>query len=275
MTPVEWSWSYSRSRALKDCPRAFRHALDQGKGGAGRSAAPLGAIIGICVHEAVDSFISAWANQTPLSLHQLRSEGEARFSALWESRSTTIIEFANGAGDESVQPARFRRAIRERLDRFYQFVWPPFKSSRHECHEEPAEFSIQGHKVRFQIDFACWNERGELQIVDWKTGGAENQRGGEIQLAVYSLWAHERFELPPDRIKPIVASLLNGRIVEYQVTPYDLDYVDQLVRDDYAAVARHVAANDFPAYPAPERCASCRFLRHCREGLELTQSPVV
>lgn len=266
---ADWAWSYSRSRALKDCPRAFSYALDRGIQQGGTSATPIGAVIGICVHEAVDAFISAQVGGVPLSLHRLRAEGERRFDAIWEHRTTRIIELSNGANEDAIQPVRFKRAIRERLDRFYQFIWPVFKGARHECHEEPAEFSIHGHRVRFQIDFACWTADGQLQIVDWKTGGAENQRGGEIQLAVYSLWAHERFRIPPQDIKPIIASLLNGRIVEYDVTPYDLDYIDELVRDDYEAVEKYRRSQLFPASPNLDRCTSCRFLQRCHDGQEI------
>ncbi|MFA5860317.1 MAG: PD-(D/E)XK nuclease family protein [Candidatus Thermoplasmatota archaeon] len=264
-----WAWSYSRSKLLRDCPRAFSYATRARKAQASLNVFSLGALIGICVHHAVDDFISRWQEGAPMTLAQLRATGERQFDERWGQRNQVILEIANGVADNSVEPNRFRRAIRERLDRFYQFIWPAFRGSRHECHEEPAEFDILGHKIRFQIDFACWNVTDDLQIVDWKTGGAENQRGGEVQLAVYSLWAHEKFKLEPHRIKPIVASLLNGRLFEYEVTPYDLAYVEELVRDDYAATRVYSTAGAFPAYPAPEKCGSCRYLKTCPEGREL------
>ena len=71
-----------------------------------------------------------------------------------------------------------RRIVRSRLERFFEMLWPQFSAMRHESHEKLAEFGGSALRVVVRIDLTCWNPSHQLVIVDWKTGGWQNQMGG-------------------------------------------------------------------------------------------------
>jgi hypothetical protein len=184
------------------------------------------------------------------------------------TRTTSIVEAVNGL---ELDPDWLRSAenlARNRLERFFRMIWPQFSQFRHEVHEQLAEFTAERSRVLVRVDLACWNEIGQLLIIDWKTGGWQNEMGGRIQLAVYALWAVASYHLPLTSIVPVVVGLRTGEITRFQPTENDLSFVRDLIENDRAIVNEFNKTHDFPAAPESGKCWACSFLGKCPEGRE-------
>lgn len=259
------AWSYSRSRLLHDCARAFHSQRAQAKKKAEESTIRLNAVAGVVVHDAIRSFIEERNRGRPVGLANLQDRAVMHHRRIW-ANPKLIAEVANGItvdpGLEDVQ----RNIIVSRLERFYRTIWPRFQRLRYETHEHAKHFRVDGVEVKLRIDFAGWDHDGRLVIVDWKTGGSENEEAGREQLAVYCLWAVMTLRLPIQRIVPAIASLRTGHVTEFEPVEADLLFARELIAADVNRVRAMEVENQFFASPAPEKCGGCHFLSTCSEG---------
>lgn len=264
-----WRWSISRSHLLQECPRAFEFHLKRGDNSVNQSnLIKLAALTGIASHEAISVELDRWASGG------IASEREAIVSAMsfldevWESRTERIIEVRNGLELEPVQIETCRRVVQGRLKRFFEMLWPQFSGMRHESHEKLEGFGGCALPVVVKIDLACWNEQQQVVIADWKTGSWQNLVSGRVQLAVYALWARNRFALPLEAILPALVSLQTGEIQRFHPTEYDIQFVRDEIKADSDRTKLFLRKGEFPASPQPEKCRGCAFLPRCEEGSE-------
>jgi DNA helicase II / ATP-dependent DNA helicase PcrA len=100
--------------------------------------------------------------------------------------------------------------------------------------------------------------RGEVEIVDYKTGRAkkDTEARKDLQLSVYALAAKEILELNPVRL--VFHYLLNNERQETTRTPKQLDEAQQIVQE----VAADIRAKNFPAREG-FICRSCAYKPIC------------
>jgi hypothetical protein len=260
-------WSYSTSRQLHLCPRQYQYGRDQAPAAGKPGSVSVHALVGLAVHEAVSAEIDEWSKNGPVDKNRAQKASETFIRSIWSQRRQRITELVNGVPETALPDLTYLlKAARGRLGRFFEMIWPTFSDYRHESHEQLAVLEVAGADVAIKIDFACWTKAGDLLIVDWKTGGAQNVEGGRTQLAVYALWAHRALGLDLVKIRPMVVSIATGERVEFAPTPMDVDAVEALVREDCSAVSEMNRAGMFPARPQFEQCLGCRFLPRCPEG---------
>lgn len=110
---------------------------------------------------------------------------------------------------------------------------------------------------------------GQVTVVDWKSGPADSSGNDSLQLAVYALWAADRFSCASDAIQVFKAHPAAEQVVEFQVTDSVLAAARQrVVQDaelmvtvrDYAEKGVSVA---FSRCLQPRVCAMCSFERVC------------
>lgn len=268
--PPSWRWSISRSHLLRNCGRAFEFQLGVREVTSDRSSlVNLSALTGIAIHDAISSEMDRWASGRNVSERGAISKATNYLEEVWNRRSEKILEARNGLEIEPSLIEAYRRVVRSRLERFFEMLWPQFSSMRHESHEKLESFRGCALQVAVKIDLSCWNDRGQLVIADWKTGGWQNLIGGRFQLAVYALWAHTELRLPLDKILPTLVSLQTGEVAPFQPTEHDLEFVRREVELDRDRVRGFLKEGKFPASPQPEKCWGCAFLPTCDEGSEV------
>jgi hypothetical protein len=142
--------------------------------------------------------------------------------------------------------------------------------------EERAAFALNDLKVWVQLDFALRDDT-DLRIFDWKTGKADVETTRR-QLALYALYAQQRWQEAPDKIILVEFNLNNGEIFERQTTEDDLNAVRQRVATSAAAMlallddpATNVAREEkFPLTDHEATCLRCPFRRVCPKWVDAT-----
>jgi len=118
------------------------------------------------------------------------------------------------------------------------------------------------------VDLAFVNA-GQVTIVDWKSGVPDSAGRDSLQLAVYALWACERFGYASDAIRVFKAYPAAEQVVEFQLTDAILAAARQrIVQDaelmvDVQAYAEKGVAAAFSRCLQPRVCALCSFERMC------------
>lgn len=268
---LKWRWSYSRSNSLASCPTAFRFDLTPRN--RPRARINLSVLVGVAVHQAIAKEIDKWARGELVSDTAAQMSARNIIQSIWKDRWNSIIEIANGFEEEESKLDFFQRVAKNRLKRFFTVIWPQFSHMRHELHEEPRKFQLDGIRIAVKVDLACWTPSDGLAIVDWKTGGRDTGLRERVQLAVYALWAHKQMGLSLDRILPMIVRLKSGEIVRYQVVDADLEYVKEIIDSDIRIVSEY-SQSEFPVSPEYNKCMSCLYHHKCSAGMnEVDLSP--
>lgn len=130
-----------------------------------------------------------------------------------------------------------------------------------------AALSFTPETIFVKLDLALESEDG-VEIVDWKTGKA---RSDELQFQVYTLFAHEEYDLPPDKITVTELNLMSNETYSHDYSPRELieaqDYINKSI-DDMKAMLTDPDENtavmtDFPRTENERICESCKFKKIC------------
>jgi len=89
--------------------------------------------------------------------------------------------------------------------------------------EEFSGFLLQGDKVHVVLDFSC-RKGDEIWIYDWKTGRTESERNS-FQLACYTLYAVQKWNVEPKKIKTVEFNLLSAKASQYDLERTDLEAI--------------------------------------------------
>lgn len=266
-----WRWSITRSRTLHTCPRAFEFGLNrQSSPSEAESRTNLSSIVGVTVHDAIRREIDRWVDHLPVSSKLAQEFAETQLKRVWFSRSTSIVERANGLELNPDLYPRFQSAVQSQLDRFLRMIWPQFAQCKYEQHEVLSPFEFNGLPMSAKVDLAAWDDKSRLLVVDWKTGQWAGDLADRAQLAFYTLWARNKFRLELQRIKPLLVRIRTGEIIRFEPQEQDLDFVLALISADFDSVKRMEESHEFPPSPETRRCWGCLYLQQCDEGRALT-----
>lgn len=123
-----------------------------------------------------------------------------------------------------------------------------------------------------------------LRIIDWKTGEHVQERVEvyRAQLALYALFARDKWQRPPEQIECLIAELHTGESLEVVITPDELDAAERRVRETSEAMLSHLrertlnqahrddfsplASPQTPPDERPEACLYCAFAGECYDA---------
>lgn len=136
--------------------------------------------------------------------------------------------------------------------------------------EELQSIQVGDVPVWVQLDLAVRDERGEIVLIDWKTGqpGSADQE----QVAIYGLYAAARWpDQPLGRLRAELHYLQQGEVLELALDDALLAEARQRVCDSAAAMRallRDPKQNladeeDFPQNVPGPACQACRFRELC------------
>ena len=133
-------------------------------------------------------------------------------------------------------------------------------------------FQMDGTKVWCAIDFAYTDPAGVLRILDWKTGG-ENEDALQLQLACYAFFAGDKWRVKPENLRVCGVFLRdNARESEYPMTPEILVEARERMLQSAAEMRKFLrdpVANEplpeeeFPLCGRERTCARCNFREVC------------
>jgi hypothetical protein len=130
-------------------------------------------------------------------------------------------------------------------------------------------------KVEGRIDLA-FAATDHVGIVDWKLGSRDGAGDESLQLAVYGLWACERFSIEVSRLRAWRAFLGNPMVDSCHVSDRFLaagrarvvqDAMRMVVLHQYG---RRGVVEAFSPCPTRKVCAACPFLKACPAGRSCT-----
>lgn len=294
-----FSWSHSRDDMFRACPRQYYYHYYGSWGGWEPRSDPKARTlyilrqlqtrqqwVGATVHNCV-RWVLATLHQTgeppdeETALHQLGRRLQRDFEAsgeglYWENpRAHTALlehEYDDLEVADEVWQETFEKALRCASNFFQGHVLADIRAVPPEQWlelEERASFDLDGLKVWVQLDFALRDDRG-VRIFDWKTGKADLETTRK-QLALYALYARQRWEVEPGQITMIEFNLNNGDVYERQTTPEDLASAQERIGASVSAMQarlenpeENLAREDrFPFTEDGKQCLRCPFRRIC------------
>ncbi len=295
----EFSWSKSRAEIFAECPRKYFYAYYGAWGG--WSAKPntkertlyvlkqlmtrqmwVGATVHNClrwilttlretgVAPTEEAALGALGKRLQLDF---QNSGEGLY---WENpkKIPGLLEheYDHLEVEDHVWARTFERAL-ETISAFYHSDAFRILQSLHPEDwleiEKLGSFDVDGVKVWVQLDCAFHIQQG-LQVIDWKTGRADLD-ATRAQLALYSWYASQTWQLEPENIFPQEVNLRTGEIIAHQFTQSDFDQLRQTISTSVAAMRallddaeQNLATEEnFPMSESDAPCHTCAFRRIC------------
>ncbi len=293
-----FSWSVSRERRLRDCPRKYFLHHFGSRGGWLADAPPerrqayvLRHLrsrfmwVGEVVHELIELAMGALRRGEQVSADGLVERGTRRMRAQWaESLQGGYWErpsVALGLLEHEYRHTITReewQAQRDRMERCVRgFLSLPLVDRirampawRWLALESLASFELDGATVLVKPDFA-WREPQGVFIADWKTGKPRPE-DEQLQLAIYGLYAVRNWGVRDEGLKGVVVHLegeagpsSDEHHLDQQVLASARDYVRASIATmrELALGPDEPEASRFPKTEERERCTYCPFQRLC------------
>ena len=297
----EFSWSKTRDEVFKTCPRQYWFAY-YGYWNGWLEDAPVrtreiyilknlktrqvwtGEKVHECIQRSlnnirrgikvlpVDEIIS-------ITLKQMRTEFRSSRSKHYLNYPKTCAlfehEYEIDVTDE--QWKELAQNVETCLRNFYTSdIYNGLKAHRREGWLEVEEFSsfqLDNTKINLAIDCAI-KEDDHVLIYDWKTGKSLHE-ALSIQLSCYALYAIEKWQVPPDRLRIIEFNLLADKASWLSVTQASLEDIKGYVRGsvkDMQSLLIDVEKNipmqedSFSKVEDKKVTRRCNFRKICRPG---------
>lgn len=272
-------WSYSTAQLFDTCPRAFffhqqAQSTDPGRDVDSEIELPInhvgspGALVGTAVHRSISRQIDRW-----------RSGGSPNMTDAQSIATDLIREFCDTHtfpeeqhDDDSASPRlqdSLSRTANAHLQTFFQVVWPRFSSHQYIVHEVVDSFTVHGHTVRVRPDLCTRNTSGELVVTDWKTSPVD-RFDQSLQLLVYGLWAHHKYEPDLDRIRAQQVHTGTGEFDREAINQQQLNDVIERIVADCEEWNMRADRSEYPPVPEDSKCRKCRYLYQCESGQSVT-----
>jgi hypothetical protein len=122
--------------------------------------------------------------------------------------------------------------------------------------------------VAGKIDLA-YRSGDQIVIVDWKLGGDSDDGDESLQLAVYALWAADKFSCPAEAIQVYKAHLSTDKLTSFAVTENKLQRAKARIIQDAERMARlefygkEAMIERFTPCFQSSVCSLCPFQRLC------------
>jgi hypothetical protein len=146
-------------------------------------------------------------------------------------------------------------------------------------------FDYDNVQVLAKVDLATQNNDGSFDIYDWKSGATPNQPAwnnldqAELQVSVYQLWPHKRFNVPLNAIHAHLIYLGNNP-PEHKVFEIDSNRKEYFLNLIGTSIERakqflelhsgeQLSLRDFDYGTSHLICRLCAFKRLCQRELEI------
>jgi hypothetical protein len=297
----DFTWSKSRHERFQECRRAYWYTYYGSWGGweapAGSPARELYVLkklssrwqwAGSLVHEALKGMLTRARRRgevRPLDELLLRTRQRARSQwvasrekGYWREASPSggLVEHEYG---EPVADQEWKRVWEEVVEGSLRAFYRSEALER--IRAAPAErwlsvdeldhWIFEGTKVWVAVDFAYRDERGRVNLLDWKTG--REREVDRVQMGVYALYAGEKWQAGPEEVLAglVYLGAEGAPSVEVAADAASLQACRSEIRGSIAAMKellddppRNLASMErFPRREAPEACARCPFRRPC------------
>ena len=177
-----------------------------------------------------------------------------------------LTEYHNGLPVEEGFFESAKEAGKKHLDTFFNDLWPPVAKRDYLEHEEFEEFRLDDVRVILKTDYV--SQVGENVVVtDWKTGDPEKDTDYEFQVAIYLLWAMDKYGKPYEQVRGELAYLSEGYIKPLTYGPEELEACGQRILDGFNEMNASYELEAFGSDPRPGKCISCQFARICGDSM--------
>ena len=291
------SWSFSRERMLRECPRKFHYHYVASRGGH-RSGGPPGSReawlakaytalpieVGSIVHKAIAKVLWCLVGGRPVDIAAEAENAMGAFvdSVLASMRGTGDTRFLNHAfGPEFEYPAleAATRSIGEMIENFAELEFvkalmadpSPIMIRYLDC-DRPAISTVFGFPAWIKMDLALRQPGQRFDIVEWKTGRHSAEHVHQAQIYDAFLWSSEM--LQPGAVTEVhVVYLKTVQIERHVFDPADRKLAVLRAEEGYKTfeslfAARTAACLDperFPTRPG-RHCAGCNFQGLCPDS---------
>lgn len=193
-----------------------------------------------------------------------------------------LMEYASEYASEANPDELCSEAAQDMVDNLERFLVSPVFAAVREM-GVVAETMIEKRFTRLacvpfgvegQVDFAHISDQGHVTIVDWKSGADMGEGDESLQLAVYALWAREKFGCEPDTLTIQKSFLGSDDLVTYPLTDRKLASARLAILQDAESFVRmhsygaDGAVEAFTPCVQEAVCRRCPFVTVCREGKE-------
>jgi len=256
----EFSWSISRDEVFQTCPRQYYFNYYGYWGGWEKEAARRTREIYILknlktrhmwagekVHDCIRHTLRNLQREIPvlnadqivsITLNQMREEFRSSRAKRYRVHPKTcaLLEHEYDVNVDDVEWKRVANDVEQCLRNFYNSdtftMLSRLSPKRWMEIEDFSSFYLDGTKVWAVIDCSFWTEEGAT-IIDWKTGrGSKDDLS--LQLTCYAMYAVEKWDLEPGKIKLIEYNLLSDRVAEFSVSGGEIENVKSYIRGSIA-----------------------------------------
>lgn len=263
------SWSPSRSRFYRLCPRALFHSLHSPPSHS-RSTPQLSPAetIGIAVHAAIGDHITRWSRGGKPTHSFILESGRARLDQIIQESSLTSTDL------DKNEISAIRTRVELLLRRFARYIWPQYSNHQYVCHEVEWTIGLGGTLVVLRPDLVTQTPTHAYVVTDWKTYSRAQDRLDDewVQFAAY-VWATSVTQhVGVSSVEGRGVSVPSGEVRRVQGDPGMAVAIKSRITDEAARWMSEDIA-DFEARPGRKACETCRFVDFCPEGRAVLQKP--
>jgi predicted RecB family nuclease len=285
----ELSWSTSRARMLRTCPRRYYYHYylswegwkpeaphDRRQAYLLKSMVNLDMLAGQVVHDVIrETFNRDRDELTPVTCEQAKKLAVTRLTDAWRQSKGQMWRrspkrFANlfeHYYEKEVTPER-RDQIREKVEKcianlFASEVFQSIRRAGVKCWlaiDQIDFFEFAGVKVYAAPDFAL-RDGQTVRIYDWKTGRRDDQV--KEQLSCYALFAIDRWKVRPPLVIASAVYLMEGEVEPIEVTQETLARLEDSIRAGLSGMMQllqsveHNIPRDIDAFSRTQEAAQC------------------
>jgi hypothetical protein len=298
----EFSWSRSRDGAFQECRRRYFYHYYGSWGGWDADASPdvrrlyvLKQLAsrqmwaGRVVHDAIEMALHVFRSGREVPVEPFIADVLDRMRAEWRSsrdgryrdspKTAALFEHEYGVPLKREVWQALSRNATACLRNFFRL--PLVAAIRRTSPEHwsiehwSKVFDFEGTQVWIAPDFGFWTDAGRLQLVDWKTGGADPDATA-FQLGCYALYAREVLGVEPSRVDLIEANLREPTVTPVRWDDARLERVREQIRLSIRSMKAYLvdpAVNaarieDFERTEDLRLCRWCNFRAVCRPDLQ-------
>lgn len=295
-----FSWSASRSRLFRDCPRAYYYSYYGAWGGWDRAAeagarhlyylknlTTLPLWVGKQVHDAVERLLREVragrradpATEAEAMVQRMRSDYRDSMTDRAREDPKGAARFFEHHYGADPPPARWVAARDDAVSCLETFGRLPFLDNLERLGPEAflalenlEQWDFDGTPVYVRLDLAYRDGEGRIHLVDWKTGRRKNPPD-PLQMLGYAAYATEAWKVTPSDLEvrevylrfaddPDNPCPVSERTLEEGRTRITASIGDMkaLLEDPEANLARE---GDFPLTDQPRTCRYCFFREVC------------
>jgi hypothetical protein len=300
----EWSWSISRDKVFRECPRRYYYNYYGGHNGWLSEASieiktiyrlkhikNLYLIFGEFVHEVIRDTIQSFAKQQKIPIQQnlidnIREKlNKAYLDSQKRDKWWYNLKYLNMLHEiyyDGSLPSKRVEEIKSRLKKcVLNFLESEsFKEIMSKCNlvqlieldiAEPSSFLLNNLKIYVSPDL-IYKLDEKLVVVDWKTG-VENESDRD-QVILYALYANFKYNVPIDKIECRIENLLSGKDYRYAVYPSDIIELKEHIFNSHQKMQEYLKkpeknepkeTKEFVANPSKLVCGLCNFREVCAD----------